>query len=950
MASSDRPRQASPAQGRVNPDILLDQVRALVTELHPGRKRPVRVSLDSTLDHDLGLDSLSRVELALRIERIGGTGLPEQALASAETVRDLWNALGTETAQSSEAADHEHMLPVGESEGTPHTATTLLEVLDWHVRRHPDRPHISLYGDTDEPETISYAALNDGAHAVAIALQTFGLLPGQSVAIMLPTSRDYLNCFFGILLAGGIPVPIYPPLRPSQLEDHLRRHAKILNNAESVLLITVPEAKHIARLLQAQVTGLRGILTAAALYDTSRPFARPLIKADDIAFLQYTSGSTGTPKGVMLTHANLLANIRPMGEAVQASSNDVFVSWLPLYHDMGLIGAWLGSLYFAIPLVLMSPLAFLTRPRRWLWVIHKHRGTLTAAPNFAYELCLNKLEDSDIDGLDLSSLRIAFNGAEPVSPNTLRRFTERFADFGLHRQALTPVYGLAESAVGLAFPPLGRGPLIDTVQRERFTTNGEAKPVHDRETDTLEFVACGRPLPGYEVRIVDPGGLELPERREGRLEFRGPSATRGYMNNPEATAKLRHGDWLNTGDLAYVAGGDIYLTGRVKDVIIRGGRNIYPHELEEAVGNIPGVRKGGVAVIGITDASSGTERMVIVAETTKTEPAVRQALQDDIQHRCAELLGMPPDEVALAPPHSVLKTSSGKVRRAAVRELFENGLLGERPRAVWLQVIRVAFSGWRSRLRRGFQWAIDRVYAGYVHIIFWLLAIPAWLLIVLLPGEAMRWTVMRHAARMLFRLAGVPLRVEGLENWPHDQSCVIIANHASYLDGVVMVATLPERYTFVAKRELSSQFIPRLFLQRIGTVFVERTNQQSAVNDAEQTQRVLQTGRPLMAFPEGTFTRIPGLRTFHMGAFVAAAKAKVPVIPVTINGTRSILRDDSHFPHWGKIRVSIAAPIEPTEDDWDAAIRLRNQARESLMKTLDEPDLLQDSLASINRT
>lgn len=942
MALNDQPRQCSQKQVRISLDVLLEQVRSLVAELHPERKGPVKVSLDSALDHDLGLDSLSRIELALRIERISGASLPEQALASAETVQDLWNALGAESAQLHRSTDRAQTVPVGEADGTPRAATTLPEVLDWHVQQHPNRPHIYLYGDADEPETISYKALNDGAYAVAAALQTLGLLPGQSVAIMLPTSREYLHCFVGIMLAGGIPVPIYPPLRPSQLEDHLRRHAQILNNAASVLLITVPEAKPIARLLQTQVAGLRDILTAAELNNASRSFSRPLVKADDIAFLQYTSGSTGTPKGVILSHADLLANIRAMGEAVQADSRDVFVSWLPLYHDMGLIGAWLGSLYFAMPLALMSPLAFLTRPRRWLWLVHKHHGTLTAAPNFAYALCLKKLQDTDIDGLDLSSLRIAFNGAEPVSPNTLRRFAERFADFGLHRQALTPVYGLAESAVGLAFPPLGRGPLIDTVQRERFMASGEARPVHERQTDALEFAACGRPLPGYEVRIIDSSGLELPERREGRLQFRGPSATRGYMNNPEATARLRDGTWLNTGDLAYMAGGDIFLTGRVKDVIIRGGRNIYPHELEEAVGNLPDVRKGAVAAIGITDPATGTERLVVVAETPKTEPEILQALNDGIQHRCTDLLGIPADKVVLAPPHSVLKTSSGKIRRAAVRELFEQGLLGHRPRAVWLQVLRIALSGWRSRLRRIFRWTSDRAYAGYAHFLFWLLAVPSWLMIVLLPGKGMRWTVMRHAARLLFRLTGVPLQVQGLENWPHDGPCVIVANHASYLDGVVLVATLPKPYTFVAKRELFDQFVPRLFLQRIGTVFVERANQHSTVSDANQTLKVLQTGRPLMVFPEGTFTRIPGLRMFHMGAFVAAAKANVPVVPVTINGTRSILRDDSRFPHRGKIRIAISTPIRSAENDWDAAVHLRNEARKSMLKTLDEPDLLQD--------
>jgi len=257
----------------------------------------------------------------------------------------------------------------------------------------------------------------------------------------------------------------------------------------------VAEAKPVARLLKAQVNRLRSIVTPQELARDAVA-GRQDIGARDVAFLQYTSGSTGQPKGVILTHADLLANIRAMGEAVRADSTDVFVSWLPLYHDMGLIGAWLGSLYFACPLVLMSPLAFLARPNRWLWTIHHHRGTLSAAPNFAYELCLSKVDDSDIDGLDLASWRRAFNGAEPVSPQTVRRFSDRFARYGFRPDAMAPVYGLAEAAVGLAFPPYGRGPVIDRIQREPFVSSGRAvpglAPVGRRARHAVEFRATPR--------------------------------------------------------------------------------------------------------------------------------------------------------------------------------------------------------------------------------------------------------------------------------------------------------------------------------------------------------------------------------------------------------------------------------------------------------------------------
>lgn len=922
-------------------EALLELVRRLALELHPQGGPSLRVTLDSALDRELAFDSLSRVELLLRLERAFGVSLPEQLLVGAETPRDLWRAVQAGKVAGRPFVAHARATPLDELTDEPHTATTLPEMLEWHLLSHPQRPHVYLYDDHDEPETITYAVLADGARSIAAGLQARGLLPGQSVAIMLPTCRDYLFSFFGILLAGGIPVPVYPPLRPSQLEDHLRRHAAILANARGVLLITVKEAQRVGHLLQGQVDSLREIVTPEQLAATADAFSSPPILAQDTAFLQYTSGSTGQPKGVILTHANLLSNIRAMGEGVQANSSDLFVSWLPLYHDMGLIGAWLGSLYYGIPLVLMSPLAFLIRPARWLWTIHQHRATLTAAPNFAYELCLSKVQQSDIEGLNLDSLRLVLNGAEPVSPNTLRRFSERFSPYGFRPQAMAPVYGLAEAAVGLAFPPLGREPLIDCIARETFITRGKAVPLSDVSQAALEFVACGQPLPGYQIRIVDTAGRELPEREEGRLEFQGPSATSGYLRNPEATGLLFDGSWLDSGDLAYIAKGDVYLTSRIKDIIIRGGRNIYPYELEEAIGDIPGIRKGCVAVFGSPDPASGTERMIIVAETREGEISTLDALQEQIQGVAVELLGMPPDDVVLASPHTVLKTSSGKIRRAAVRELFETGRIGKHPHAVWWQITRLALAALRPSLRSAWRRFADAAYAAYAQIIFWLLAPLVWLLVMLLPRVSWRWKAMRRGARLLFRLGRIPLSVEGLEQLPREQACVIVSNHASYTDGVILVAALPIEFSFVAKAELKRQFFPRLFLRRIGAVFVERFDKQRGVSDSRHTVQAVQAGRSLAFFPEGTFTRMPGLLPFRMGAFVAAAETSVPVAPVTIRGNRSLLRADSRFPRRGGIRVIVAAPIRPEGTDWAAAVKLRDDVRTAILKHLGEPDLVQ---------
>ena len=401
--------------------------------------------------------------------------LPERSFAEVETARDLLRAIQGAGAPRAALTDTTiKAVSLGQAEAAPAAAKTLLEVLDWHVEQHPDRPHIQLYQDEGEGESLNYRQLKTGAAKVAAGLQQAGLQPAEPVAIMLPSGADYFYSFFGILMAGGIPVPVYPPARPSQLEDHMLRHARILANCLAITLITVPEARKVARLLKSHVPGLKHIVTVSELMTSSVIATPPTLNSNDIAFLQYTSGSTGNPKGVVLTHANLLANIRAMGQTVKASPEDVFVSWLPLYHDMGLIGAWLGSLYYAMLLVVMPPLSFLARPERWLWTIHRYRGTLSASPNFGYEYCLKRLKDEDLEGLDLSCWRAAFNGAEAISPDTLQQFESRFANYGFRADAMMPVYGLAESSVGLAFPPLNRGPVIDQIERATFMRSGQA--------------------------------------------------------------------------------------------------------------------------------------------------------------------------------------------------------------------------------------------------------------------------------------------------------------------------------------------------------------------------------------------------------------------------------------------------------------------------------------------
>jgi len=937
-----------PAKANQDSNDLLILIRQLGQDLRMRPEQLRRLHLDSRFDKDLGLDSLTRMEMLTRIEEYYSLSFPEQVYGRIESARDLWREIqNVKPSQSLKPVlsniNHNQQHDI---EAIAYDAETLVDVLEWHVKHHPQRTHITFYTDQNDGQKITFQDLKSSAETMAAGLQYFGLKPKQAVAIMLPTSREYFISFFAILIAGGVPVPLYPPARRAQIEEHLQRHQRILQNCQAIMLITVAEDKAIADRLVSQLNSLQRVVTADQLAKTDGVLLRPEISAQDIAFLQYTSGSTGTPKGVVLTHQNLLSNVYAMGERVAAKSTDVYVSWLPLYHDMGLIGAWFGSLYYSMHFVVMSPLSFLARPSRWLNALHQYHGTLTGAPNFAYELCLQRIKGDMLNNLDLSSVRCMFNGAEPVSPATLIRFSEKFEPCGLSKSAIQAVYGLAECSVGLAFSKLGRTPLIDQIDRLTFMKTGLADPV-SQGIDALKFACCGIPLTGHEIRVVDGSGRELPERQQGRLEFKGPSTTSGYFRNPSQSQLLFHGDWLDSGDLAYIANGELYITGRVKDLIIHAGRNIYPHELEYAIGALAGIRNGCVAVFGSQNRDSGTERLIVLAESKIQNPELREQLHSQINSIATALVGTPVDDIVFAAPHTVLKTSSGKIRRTSCRELYQRGLFG----SSYTQKIKLLFSAllFRSGLHKikpGFSLIGPRLYGAYAWLIFIISAVITWPLVVCCPRR-WSWSIMRSSFRLLSWLCHIKVTVQGLENInPEQGPFVFVCNHASYLDSMMLILTIPMEFNFVAKAELNHQFIAGTLLRKLQTEFVERFDSQQSISDAKKITAVVAKDKSILFFPEGTFTREPGLLPFRMGAFSAAVMNARPIIPITIRGTRSILRAHTWLPRRGAVIVNIAKvmipePIAQTvnqHDSWNAAIKLADAARQQILMNNGEPD------------
>jgi fatty-acyl-CoA synthase len=949
----------------------LASVRELLVELGGARglEELTARGPQANLERELGLGSLERVELMLRLGDACGVRLPDRVVAEADTVQDLIDAILAEEFGTQSSAGT--TLPAPAPASAPslarpdiqeqiRSATTLTQIIRLRGKGEPDRVHVQVYEEDDKLRTITFGNLYEQGSLVAAELRRRGLLAGQTVAIMLPTCAEFFYTFAGILLAGGIPVPIYPPFRADRIAEYATRQATILRNAETQFLVTWRQAENLANLLKPRVPSLREVLNAQKLASAPAPDAasgaattpwRPVenlshqARGEDIAFLQYTSGSTGDPKGVVLTHANLLANIHSIVSGLEIRPDDACVSWLPLYHDMGLIGAWFVPLFIGIPLVVMSPLAFLSRPERWLRAIQKHRATIAPAPNFAYELCVRKIADKDLEGLDLSSWRAATNGAEPVRSETLERFAKRFAPYGFNPKALMAVYGLAEASLAISVPRLGDGYKVDRIERAAFQSGGRAIPARADDSAALEFVNAGRPLPSVEVRIVDSEGHDLGERREGQLWFRGPSATSGYYRNPEATRELmREGDWLDSGDLAYWGEGELYITGRAKDVIIKAGRNLYPHEIEVIAGGVKGVRTGCVVAFGAPDERTGTERLIVAAEIR--EPLDAKQIESEISRAVDQAMGLPPDVVALLRPQSIPKTSSGKLRRSDTRQLYLDGKLGKKQQSAWMQIARLAVRGaaptawaWTKSAASG---AAEALYGVYALSVFLVVLIPLWILVFFTRDARRAAQIVHTGARWMLKAARISVDVQGegiLSERAATGPWIFAPNHSSYVDILVSLAYLPADVKFVMKGEVRDMPLISTLAERSGQLSFDRSDPQARLRQAEQVNAALRNGESVVIYPEGTFTAMTGIRSFQLGAFKSAVDTQRPICPVSVRGAREILRDKTFLPRRGKVTVTLSDLIFPNTsagDDWHEIVRLRDITRETIARNSGE--------------
>ena len=559
------------------------------------------------------------------------------------------------------------MSAVWPSDGSFATVPAALEAIG---QRTPDA--LCLRDDAGPSSRVyTYGEMLRRMALSAAALHARGATAGDVVAVVAPNGAFLVQCFFGAQRCGAIPIVVEPPSILGNLDHYRREAVELLNQVGARGLVVAREYHNLAALGPSDVPTLRYVLheDAVPAWDELPRLRLPLPRDPArLSHLQHTSGSTGRKRPVMVTHGNVLDCAHAVALAAALGPDDRFVTWLPLSHDMGLVGALLAPLLRQRPVLLMSPLQFLVRPATWLRAISDFRGTVTFAPTFGYRRCVSVVRNADLEGVDLSPLRAAICGAEPVLPATIEAFERRFRPCGLRAAVIYPAYGLAECTLPVTSRALHDPPRVDEIDYDLLTAEKRAVPAGG-STPSTAICSVGRPLPGTTLAIVDAAGSPLPERKVGDIVVGGRGVTPGYYRDEEETARMLRAGWVHTGDCGYLAGGELFVTGRRKHVIIKAGRNFHPEDFECTVADLPEVRAS--AAFGVTSPALGTERIVLMVETRHLDHHRRQQVAGACHRRIRSRLGVSVDEVLpIGPPYTIVKTTTGKLQRLANQRLY----------------------------------------------------------------------------------------------------------------------------------------------------------------------------------------------------------------------------------------------------------------------------------------
>ena len=554
----------------------------------------------------------------------------------------------------------------------PDLQLTIIGALERAAKLYP--AHGYTFCDEKRDTFVPFPELYATAARHGAALRRLGLKRGDRVALVLPDTIEFVSCFLGCMYVGMVPVPMYPPVRVGRLGDYLEHARHILHRAGASALVTSPQIRTIlGSLVDRQ---LRSVVTVASLGVDDRACDPERVSLFDPAFLQFTSGSTARPKGVQLTYDNLAANSKCIRDGIRLTWEDTGCAWLPLYHDMGLIGFVLAPLYTFTSVVFLSPFMFLKQPADWLRRMSRHRGSVSFSPNFGYGLCTSRVRPKDVESLDLSAWRIAGCGAEPIQRKTLDAFAEKFAPAGFRKSAFVHAYGMAENTLAISFSPHAEEPRYVDVDHHALSAEHVARYATDG-VRAITVANCGPAFEGHEIAIMDDAGNFLPERGVGEIVVRGASVMSGYYRDPDATAEVMREGWMLTGDQGFLMDGDLFVCGRDKELIIVAGRNYHPADIEWAAAEVAGVRRGRVIAFGVTRVSldGSTSEHAIVCAESKVRGAERDTLSDAIKARVLDSLGLKVEEVVLLQRASLPRTSSGKLQRTKTKQWYLEGRL-----------------------------------------------------------------------------------------------------------------------------------------------------------------------------------------------------------------------------------------------------------------------------------
>jgi fatty-acyl-CoA synthase len=560
--------------------------------------------------------------------------------------------------------------------------TTLSNLLHRSFLEVPEKRSIVLQFAGQPDSELTYRQLILGANQYALTYAREEIKPGEVVLLILQHGQDLAFSFWGAVLHGAIPA-IMPFLSEKLSPERYRADlASLISITKPVAIITSAEFESEARSALMPGDSIRKIIVT----DTIEPQAEPDFDSlqgmkaspEDIVILQHSSGTTGLQKGVALSHKAVLNQLEAYSKAIQLDpEKDIIVSWLPLYHDMGLISCFLMPVLVRVPVIEMSPFDWVRAPYKLLQSVSQYKGTLSWLPNFAYNFCANKIRERNLEDVDLSTWRAIINCSEPVHAESHRLFAEKFEKFGLRPQSLQTSYAMAENVFGVTQSSLEAGPTVIEIDRESFMMERiVTPPVADRSS--MKMMSSGHPLSNTKIRVVDSNGMDIPERVVGEIMLQSDCMLSGYYNRPDATELAMRNGWYMTGDYGFLADGELYVSGRKKDMIIVGGKNIYPQDLEALTSEVPGVHPGRTVAFGMYDEEAGTEEVVIIAEVDSEEPSEQEVIADAIRKHVTKSSAIALRHVRVVGEKWIVKTSSGKTARSANKEKFLRELGSEK--------------------------------------------------------------------------------------------------------------------------------------------------------------------------------------------------------------------------------------------------------------------------------